>query len=78
MGMRRRAHPFTQGIFARVTKWRIAQIMGQTRHLHHAAYVLGAVIGRQKTIAFEHRPDAIADAATHTRHFHAVGKAVVG
>ena len=51
--------------------------MGQTRHLHHAAYVLGAVIGRQKAIAFEHRPNSIADAAPHTRHFHTVGKAVV-
>ena len=52
--------------------------MSQARHLHHAAYVLGAVIGRQKAIAFEHRPDAIADAAPHTRHFHAVGEAIVG
>ena len=52
--------------------------MRQAGHLHHSADIGWRILRRQETALGQHHSHAVAQAAPHAGHFHAVGKAVVG
>ena len=70
--------PIAQGIFARVPKWGIADVVGKADGLHGGGKVVGREIGRQLVFGAQQFTHQIAQAAPHAGDFNAVGKAVVG
>ena len=76
-GVFRLPKPIAQGIFARVPKWGIADVVGKAGGLHGSGEVVGRKIGRQLVFGAQQFTHQIAQAAPHAGNFNAVGEAVV-